>query len=475
MAKINNLSLAALREQINAATRTVEMMTDDGAITQAVFIPKFTVPAGSFDGGAFPKEDLHLGGFLIDKYQASHKKATATSRGCGTGVTVTAEDTANIPVSLPYKVPWTDIDWTNAKQACANRKTNGQAWHLVTPKEWATVVFLSKLLGHEMHGNNNYGYDYRDGGAWENQAVPDQVQGGRVLTGTGPVSWAHNGMADGVFDMCGNVWEWIDMLIQDGVYTHKKSALINDSDGITATDTVIEIDTMKDPENWPETGMVQIEDELIAYGKIDYHGNSHAVLSSCSRGQKSTKAATHANDVKVYQLTEYCITPGGVTGHIAGGVDASTTTITCSTIVNGPGSNGFSVGDTAQIESEKVKITGVSGNKLTVQRGYNSTAATHGADAAIVKDSATSGCMTTMRPEKDLENMALPNRIDTQTGDWCDGFWIDNNGTRAAIRGAYWRSGSNARSGAALYLYDAPSARWNYIGFRAALSVESEI
>lgn len=43
-------------------------------------------------------------------------------------------------------------------------------------------------------------------------------------------------------------------------------------------------------------------------------------------------------------------------------------------------------------------------------------------------------------------------------------------GTRAAKRGANWDNGSNARSVAALNLNNAPSNRWNNIGFRAALS-----
>ncbi len=484
MAKINNLSLASLREQINAGTRTVELKTDDGALTQMVYIPPFTVPAGSFDNGKFPAKDMNLGGFMFDKFPCSHKAATAFSRGCGTGLTIAADDVTNIPVSLPGKVAWTDIDWTNAKQACANRKINGQACHMATPKEWGTVVFLAKLLGHEMHGNNNYGYDYRDGNAWDKNGVPDTVQGGRVLTGTGPVSWSHNGMADGVFDMLGNVWEWIDMLINDGIYTHKKKALINDSDGITAADTTITIDNMQDGENWPSSGTVQIEDEYITYGTINYQGGGKAVISNCSRGAKSSKAATHANDVVVYQLTDYCITPGGCTAYLSGAIDAGTTSLAYTGLVNGPQNSGFSVGDTVQIENEQVKVTAVSGTTLTITRAANSSiAASHAAAVAIARvspqmennspnnDAYQTGYMTTMRTENDMAVLALPGEADSQSGDWQDGFWIRNHGTRAAIRGASWAYGSRARSGAALYLDYAPSYRFAGIGFRAALSL----
>ena len=35
----------------------------------------------------------------------------------------------------------------------------------------------------------------------------------RCLAGTGPTSWSLNGKESGVYDLVGNVWEWVDMLI----------------------------------------------------------------------------------------------------------------------------------------------------------------------------------------------------------------------------------------------------------------------
>ena len=101
---IKHLSLKALREQINAQTREVHFLTDDGAITQMVFIPKFTVPAGLFEGGKFPAQPMNLGGFFVDKYACSHKKATNTARGIGENPTINSSNTTDIPVSLPGKV-----------------------------------------------------------------------------------------------------------------------------------------------------------------------------------------------------------------------------------------------------------------------------------------------------------------------------------------------------------------------------------
>ena len=67
MMQIDKLSLKALRDQINGGTRTVQFQTDDGATTQMVYIPKFRIPAGMWDNGAFPAKDMNLGGFFIDK------------------------------------------------------------------------------------------------------------------------------------------------------------------------------------------------------------------------------------------------------------------------------------------------------------------------------------------------------------------------------------------------------------------------
>lgn len=465
MTNISKLSLAALSQRINAQTRTVDFVADDGSISQMVFIPKFTIPAGSFENGKFPASDLNLGGFFIDKYQCSHKSATPFARGIGDNPTVAADSTDAVAVSQPGKVPWTHITQPNANQACANRKINGVACHLVTMREWATVCYLTKLLGHDIRGNNNYGHDIRDANTWEKSAVTDPTQKGRTLTGTGPVSWSHNGSADGVFDIVGNVWEWMDFTITDGVYTHKKRSRINDSDGI-----------------------IQIENEIISYGAIDYQGNGKAVLSSCVRGQLSTTAAIHADNTVVHQLTKYCITPGGATATIANsdGLSASATAIVYTDLINGPGNNGFAVGDTLQAGNEQMKVTAVVSNTLTVERGINgSTAVLHAKGTAVAKlsaqlsnvspanDAYQQGYLTTMRTENDLACMALPFSGNAQTNEYKDGFWIRNHGVRAAIRGAYWDYGALGRAGFALSLNIAPSDWGSILGFRAALSLEN--
>jgi len=465
---IKDLSLKAIREQIMSGMRDVTFKTDDGATTEMVYIPKFTIPAGAYDGGAFPAEALNLGGFFIDKYQCSKQ----------TG------DNANIPVSLPGRIPWANVNQTEAKTACAARVINGVACHLPTMKEWATVCFLTKLLGHDIHGNNNYGKDYRDSNAWGNYGVPDKTCDGRVLTGTGPVSWSCDGTSKGVFDIVGNVWEWIDFNIENGVYTHKKTALINDADGITAVDTTITLDTVEDIDAWPETGLILIGSEYITYGAIDKQTSTTAVLSGCTRGANSSTAATHANDVTVYQLTDYCVIPGGATAYLTADLSASATSFAFSGLVNGPDNDGFAVGDTLQMGTEQAIVTAVESNTLTVSRGANgSTAIAHNIGDAFTKispqmsngdpagDANQYAKINTMRFESDLAPLALPKNVGTGTEEWKDGFWLRSKGSRAALRGGGWLDGGNARSGFYLSLSHAPSYRNASIGFRAALSI----
>ena len=62
--------------------------------------------------------DLLLGGFWVDKYQACQPLATATSRG---GLTPNSPGAGVGAACKPHVVPWTDVSWTTARTALENR------------------------------------------------------------------------------------------------------------------------------------------------------------------------------------------------------------------------------------------------------------------------------------------------------------------------------------------------------------------
>lgn len=102
--------------------------------------------------------------------------------------------------------------------------------HLITPYEWFSLAAWATTFRYRFglgypKGNNDYGKDIGDPRAIEYEGLTDPVLAGdathekrRCLTGSGPLSWSLNGRADGVWDLNGNVWEWISQqIVSDGV------------------------------------------------------------------------------------------------------------------------------------------------------------------------------------------------------------------------------------------------------------------
>ncbi len=511
MANVSKLSLAALRDWLLSQVREEVFLHNSkadgtGVMVRStmVYIPRFRVPAGIWDG--WPPVEIISKGFWADKYPCSQPDATSQSRGS------TSPNSPGVvaAVSQAGVVAWTDINQPNSKIACANRKINGRSCHLLTLQEARAVTFVKELLGHELHGNNYWGRDYRDPNLWEYYGEADPVVASytkqysstgysRVLVGTGPRSWAHNGLAVGsVMDIIG-LWQWLDFEITAGRYQAKKTALINDVDGISATDSTIVIDNIQDLQFWPTSnGLILIKaegtntDEYVRYGTLVDNGNGTATLVNCQRGQEGTAPSAHSDNAEVVQITDYCLIPGGWCAKVAdAGLNNTTNpaTFTISHLVLGPGGANPAVGDILQCENEQLQITAVNGTSITVSRGANgSTVAAHAQGVGITRispqmsnDNPTAtgdygasqfARFVSLRTEAELLALGLPASVSSSgSSRFGDGFWARWYGPRAALWGGYWISGSFAARGWALHLNYPPSPVSFDIGFRAALSL----
>ena len=107
-----------------------------------------------------------------------------------------------VPASLPYQQPKHTISYDEAAAACGRK---GKGWHLMTNTEFVYLLHEAEELGHTIGGNTNYGSNSKN----EQESGVRYDSAGRTLTGCDPLTWSHDGTADGVFGLCGNFYAWV--------------------------------------------------------------------------------------------------------------------------------------------------------------------------------------------------------------------------------------------------------------------------
>lgn len=110
-----------------------------------------------------------------------------------------------VPHSMPYQQPAVNINHDEAIRLCESK---GPGWHLITNDEWAAVANQSRRDGTLPRGNTNCGKSHSHPEE-TGTTYKDDSGSSKTLTGSGPVTWNHDHTAEGVADMCGNIWEHV--------------------------------------------------------------------------------------------------------------------------------------------------------------------------------------------------------------------------------------------------------------------------
>ncbi|TXF11945.1 hypothetical protein [Pelomicrobium methylotrophicum] len=112
-------------------------------------------------------------------------------------------------ISVPGVVPSVSQPYTSFVTAA---RAAGPGFHVMTNAEWAAVALLTAKTGVQPRGNTSYGRAHN--ATWETATRADRGTPGTTsgdakhVSGSGPVTWRHDGTPAGIADLVGNIWEF---------------------------------------------------------------------------------------------------------------------------------------------------------------------------------------------------------------------------------------------------------------------------
>ena len=144
-----------------------------------------------------------LGGFCIDKYEASRSDATFCDNGnAWTGNCENHYGSSSTPASVADRIPWVSISQTSAATACA-----AAGKHLCSSAEWMAAANLNGQV-YDLDNTTTSDACIVDSGLY----CPNHSgsSGEACNTGSNKDTNAPSNCvsAEGVYDLIGNVWEW---------------------------------------------------------------------------------------------------------------------------------------------------------------------------------------------------------------------------------------------------------------------------